>query len=65
MQNEAFDIHRDFFHNAAVGSADPLRNASADKRYASMTFAYDVESVSAAKRHKSTHVSPRDAYPDT
>ena len=64
VQSMAFDINRDFFHNAAVGSADPVRNASADKRYASMTFPYDVEAAASAKRHKAAHTSLHDAYPD-
>ena len=64
QEHPDFDIHCDFFGNPSVGSVDPRRNAPADKRYASMTFSYDVEAASLAKRHKSAHTSPRNAYPD-
>ena len=64
VQSMAFDINRDFFDNAAVGSADPVRNDPANKRHASMTFSYDIEAASYAKRCKLAHTSQHNAYPD-
>ena len=64
VQSMAFDINRDFFHNAAVGSADPVRNDPGNKRYASMIFSHDIEAASYAKRRKLAHTSQHNAYPD-
>jgi hypothetical protein len=64
VQSMAFDINRDFFDNAAAGSAEPVRNDPGNKRYASMIFSHDIEAASDAKRRKLAHTSQHNAYPD-